>query len=298
MGPKGGFSYFVFQQLYEQGNYPKLLRLGEEFQEELAIFLKPHRDLSWLHDVYLNNFSGASETLHVLALSQDDSTFLITDGGSDMSPAKQELSLADRRRFLNLSKIAAAAGRDAGFEPKTSRIDADLQILKLQEKVISSLSHDDQKLESTKLLSPSELIKICLKSKSRELSLQVFDVFAWTSSSFRHSNKSLLEACWKNAADQDDWVHLYQASLEEGWGDEESLQHLKETVLFQAANRCYGAGAQVLEGVFDEVLPLWQEDAEGQMMNVASSVEGVLMQHDAFPDAGKLMLAAIMIVKL
>ncbi|KAG6787199.1 hypothetical protein POTOM_008834 [Populus tomentosa] len=45
MGPKGGFSYFVFKQLYEKRQISKLLRLGEEFQEELSIFLKHHRNL-------------------------------------------------------------------------------------------------------------------------------------------------------------------------------------------------------------------------------------------------------------
>lgn len=49
VGPKRGFSYFVFQQLYNNKQFSKLMRLGEEFQEELAIFLKQHQDLLWLH---------------------------------------------------------------------------------------------------------------------------------------------------------------------------------------------------------------------------------------------------------
>ncbi|XP_058070662.1 nuclear pore complex protein NUP133 [Magnolia sinica] len=298
MGPTGGFSYFVFQQLYEKRNYAKLLRLGEEFQEELAIFLKPHRDLSWLHDVYLNHFSAASETLHVLALSQEDSSALLNNGGSDPGPAKQGSSLADRRHFLNLSKIAAVAGRDAGFEMKTRRIDADLQILKLQEEVTSLFPDNEEMPLTTQLLTPTQLIEMCLKSQIRELSLRAFDVFAWTSSSFRRSNKSLLEECWKNAADQDDWAGLYGQSVAEGWGDEDSLQALRGTILFHASNMCYGLEAQVFEGGFDEVLPLRQEDAESQMMKDMCSVEAVLMQHNDFPDAGKLMLTAIMMGKL
>lgn len=107
VGPKGGFSYFVFKQLIASRRYAKLLRLGEEFQEELASFLKEHKSLLWLHEIFLNQFSCASETLHSLALSQDDSSVLEEPETSELKPL---LSLQDRRRLLNLSKIAAAAG--------------------------------------------------------------------------------------------------------------------------------------------------------------------------------------------
>ena len=109
VGPKGGFSYFVFKQLIGSGQYAKLLRLGEEFQEELASFLKEHKDLLWLHEIFLNQFSCAAETLHALALSQDDRLAVVIE---EPEPAqlKPLPSLADRSRLLNLSKIAAAAG--------------------------------------------------------------------------------------------------------------------------------------------------------------------------------------------
>lgn len=110
VGPKAGFSSFVFKQLYGKHQYAKLLRLGEDFQEELAIFLKEHKDLLWLHEIFLNHFSAASETLHALALSNDGSSDLATEGGSDSQDTKQRSSLADRRRLLNLSKIATVAG--------------------------------------------------------------------------------------------------------------------------------------------------------------------------------------------
>lgn len=108
MGPKRGFSYFVFQQLYDNKQFSKLMRLGEEFQEELAIFLKQHQDLLWLHEIFLRQFSEASETLHVLSLSPDDSSAM-DDGTYSFDPTV-ETSLVERKRFLNLSKIAALAG--------------------------------------------------------------------------------------------------------------------------------------------------------------------------------------------
>lgn len=110
MGPGGGFSYFVFKQLYVSRQFSKLLRLGEEFPEELYIFLKRHQDLLWLHELFLHQFSSASETLHLLALSQHESSNSEAEDGMDPGYANVVLKLDDRKRLLNLSKIAAIAG--------------------------------------------------------------------------------------------------------------------------------------------------------------------------------------------
>lgn len=110
MGPNGGFSYFVFKQLYEKRQFSKLLRLGEEFPEELSIFLRQHQELLWLHEVFLNQFSSASDILHVLALSCDESAISTADEQADPGSDILEPKLADRKRLLNLSKIAAKAG--------------------------------------------------------------------------------------------------------------------------------------------------------------------------------------------
>ncbi|KAL6975608.1 hypothetical protein U1Q18_024400 [Sarracenia purpurea var. burkii] len=110
MGPKGGFSYFVFKQLYDTKQFSKLIRLGEEFQEELVMFLKQHQDLLWLHEVFLHQFSSASETLHALALSQDDNSIAAAIEGNESNGTEIEPAFAERKRFLHLSKIAALAG--------------------------------------------------------------------------------------------------------------------------------------------------------------------------------------------
>ncbi|KAF6165635.1 hypothetical protein GIB67_043084, partial [Kingdonia uniflora] len=300
VGPRGGFSYFVFKQLYENHEITKLLRLGEEFQEELSIFVKEHKDLLWLHEIFLNRFSSASDTLHALALSQNDTSALASEESFNPESTKSEPSLAERRRLLNLSKIAAMAARDIEFEIKAKRIEADLKILKLQEEIISLIPDNEEKTDiGQQLLPPWELIELCLKNNTPKLSLRAFDVFAWTSSSFRTSNKSLLKECWKNAADQDEWGKLYQSSIEEGWSDEEILQALRETVLFAASKRCYGSEAETYESGFDEVLPLRQEEVQVSVVkDGVSSVEGILMQHKSFPDAGKMMLTAIMLGKV
>lgn len=102
MGPKGGFSYYVFNQLHEKRKFAELLRLGEEFQEELSIFLKDHHDLLWLHQLFLHQFSLASETLHSVAVSLEDNA---------IAAREQKPTLAERKRLLNLSKIASMAGK-------------------------------------------------------------------------------------------------------------------------------------------------------------------------------------------
>ncbi|KAJ6338701.1 hypothetical protein OIU76_008208 [Salix suchowensis] len=294
MGPKGGFSNFVFKQLYEKRQFSKLLRLGEEFQEELSIFLKHHRNLLWLHELFLHHFSSASETLHVLALSQDETVISEAEETTDHVQNRFITTLADRKRFLNLSKIAIMAGKTTDSEMK--RIEADLKILKLQEEIMKLLpANEANQYDEQRLLHPEELIELCFRAQNPELALRGFDVFAWTSSSFRRSHRNLLGECWKNAADQDDWGQLLQASKDEGWSDEETLQQLKDTVLFQASSSCYGPNAETIEEGFDAVLPLRKENSEVTgLEDLDFSVEAILMQHKDYPDAGKLMLTAIM----
>ncbi|MCH92208.1 nucleoporin, partial [Trifolium medium] len=88
-------------------------------------------------------------------------------------------------------------------------------------------SIEDKQLVDDQLLHPEDLIKLCLEGEDPELSLWTFDVFAWTSSSFRKNHKKLLEDCWKKAASQDDWSIFHDAYMVEGWSDEETLQNLK-----------------------------------------------------------------------
>lgn len=153
------------------------------------------------------------------------------------------------------------------------------------------LPDEEKQSIGDELLPPIDLIELCLKIQHPELSLRAFDLFSWTSASFLRSNISLLEECWRNAANQDDWGKLYQRSITEGWSDERTMEELKETVLFQASSKCYGPDAETFDGSrFDEVLPPRLESSD-----VNSSVEAVLMQHKDYPEAGKLMLTALML---
>ena len=110
LGPNGGFSYYVFKKLHESRQFSELLRLGEEFPEELSIFLKEHPDLLWLHDLFLHQFSSASETLHELALTQNMQSTSVAEEEEEQEYLKLKLKLTDRKNLLYLSKIAAFAG--------------------------------------------------------------------------------------------------------------------------------------------------------------------------------------------
>lgn len=158
---------------------------------------------------------------------------------------------------------------------------------------------DDREEDINRPLPPGELIEVCLREASKELCLKPFEVFAWTSSSFRKSNRSLLEECWKNAASQDDWIALIQVSTAESWSDKVVLEALRETVLYKASSWCYGPESQIHGGGFEEVMPLQKDDDEfSSIKDESLSVEGILMQHKDFPDAGKLMLTAVMLAKV
>lgn len=169
--------------------------------------------------------------------------------------------------------------------------------LSTQEEIVQHDPECAQVKYTTTLLDPSELIEMCLK-RDRDLSLKAFEVFASTSSSFRSSNRGLLEASWMNATNQDDWVKLSQVSTSEGWSDEVIQESLQGTVLFKASRMCYSPDSLVYDGTFEDVLPVKKEDVHLRgLESKCLSVEEVLMQHKDFPDAGKLMMVAVIMGK-
>ncbi|CAA0831101.1 Nuclear pore complex protein NUP133 [Striga hermonthica] len=291
IGPKGGFSCFVFKQLYDSRQFSKLMRPGEEFLDELATILRQHPDLLWLHELFLRQFSSASETLHALSnlsLPKDNRSVSDTDETEPSGP-QPKLTLARRKHFLNLAKPSAMA--EVGDELKVKRIEADLNFLQVQEEIMRLL-HDDDGLKQImvqQLPGPLDLIEMCLRIKKRELSLRPFDIFLWMSASYLRSYAIILGECWRNAASQDDWERLYGLSMTEGWSDERTSKVLEKTVLFHAARKCYGPRSKNFNVKFEEVLPL----RKGR--NIGMSVEEVIMERKDYHGAGKLMLTAILL---
>ena len=114
MGLKEGrFSRFVFDQCYQQGQYARLLRFGEEFGEEVAAYLEQHPLLLWLHQLFLRRFTRAADTLHTLAFS----------------PKSAHLKISHRRRLLHLAKLSALAGTGYRRLSMFSTFDKTLSVL-------------------------------------------------------------------------------------------------------------------------------------------------------------------------
>jgi nuclear pore complex protein Nup133 len=115
MGLKEGrFSRFVFEQCYQQGQHARLLRLGEEFGEELAVFLEEHPELLWVHQLKLHQFTAASKTLFLVSQHSTNST------------------IRERRHLLQLAKLAALAGGAVGADEIAQNVDANVAILAVQ----------------------------------------------------------------------------------------------------------------------------------------------------------------------
>ncbi|KAG0557540.1 hypothetical protein KC19_11G138400 [Ceratodon purpureus] len=255
MGLKEGrFSRFVFDQCYQQGQYARLLRFGEEFGEEVAAYLEQHPLLLWLHQLFLRRFTRAADTLHTLAFSQKS------------APP----NISHRRRLLHLAKLSALAGGGVGVEEEVHRLEADVDILGVQEVAtkLGVLGED--------VVAPIQLVEACLNSGSRELTLCAFQVFTSAGAKFCTGNRSLLEQAWLRAVDQDDWLGMKKMAEEEGWSDEHIMQVLQDSLLYQASRHCFG-----------------ESHASSFAKDVSpESVENVIAKHPSYPEAGQAMLTA------
>jgi hypothetical protein len=64
-----GFSDFLFKQYLDEGKLKKLLSFSEDFPRELAVFLKPHDSLSWLHHTATKEYGKVCYIVASLFLS-------------------------------------------------------------------------------------------------------------------------------------------------------------------------------------------------------------------------------------
>lgn len=110
---EGRFSHYVFEQFYKRKQYSKLLRFGEEFEEELSSFLQEHLHLRWLHELFREKYMSASGTLQSVALLPDSPATVagMYTNDSEDGPKHKE-KLRDRRRLLFLAKLAVLSGKN------------------------------------------------------------------------------------------------------------------------------------------------------------------------------------------
>ncbi|KAK8919165.1 hypothetical protein KSP39_PZI021307 [Platanthera zijinensis] len=245
-GPKGGFSKFVFKQLIKKRQYANLLRLGEEFRDELASFLKDNNHLLWLHEIYLSQFSSASKTLYALALSQDDSSAFIEE--QEFECITMPSSIADRRRLLNLSKIAVAAGKKLNFSRTVGRPkESDIHSVHIQKALKSKKRNpeiwrflhdaDSAAAPSPPFQPPTSKLELLMRVKlHRVLTLRPKKIIVDQRSRRRADRRQTLNECEMNVTggDDEDERHLVQS---ERWEEVVRIEILDEIILRRMISR-------------------------------------------------------------
>ncbi|KAL1208979.1 Nuclear pore complex protein [Cardamine amara subsp. amara] len=79
-----------------------------------------------------------------MVLAQDEEYMITTEERMMSEPDDVQPTFADCKRFLNLSKIAYVAAKDADSKFKVERVEADLKLLKLHGEIIKGLATDEQ----------------------------------------------------------------------------------------------------------------------------------------------------------
>jgi nuclear pore complex protein Nup133 len=243
---EGSFATYFFERARKHAGFAgsvgarvaeTLRNTPDEFYDELETCLEPHPSLLWVHQLRAENYSGAARTARGLA-----------DGGA---------SLAERRRFLSLAKLSLLADGVASVEDDVVALDAALDLVSIQSNLSrrrGSGSDEDAPLP------PLRLVEACLGDAAEgagapgrdEDLLDAFAVFASAGSTFRASNKSLLETLWRRAAAETDWEQL--SELRASGGDEGYVQALRATLVARATRRCYDETAVRLGAPFSEAM--------------------------------------------
>ena len=228
---EGSFATFVFERARKHPGFAgtvgrrvaeTLRNTPDEFYDELETCLEPHPSLLWVHQLRAEDYSGAARTARGLA-----------DAGA---------SLAERRRFLSLTKLSLLADGVASVEDDVVALDAALDLTSIQSNLSrrrGSGGDDDAPAP------PLRLVEACLGDAAEgagapgrdEDLLDGFAVFAAAGSAFRASNKSLLETLWRRAAAETDWEQL--SELRASGGDAGYVQALRATLVARATRRCY-----------------------------------------------------------
>lgn len=117
-----GFSEFVYSWYMQENKQAKLISRCRKFtktanNQTLSRFLSDHPSLSWMKDIFSQNFEMAAETLNDLALRETD-------------------SVRRRKTMLSLSKLSKlAASNDQEQDRLINGINRDLELIEFQEEL-------------------------------------------------------------------------------------------------------------------------------------------------------------------
>lgn len=192
------FSHFLFNWYIRENKQGRLLeyfkerKVSPDQQHSLSEFLTKYPHLSWIANVFNNEFGDASQTLHQLA--------------------KDETELLCRKKsMLSLSKLAhLAAGRQPTEENKELQsIDDDLTLIAhqedLPETVFIALGFDYKK---QKVLTPAEIIRLYISEENHMIQEYDFkkalDLLDYIPDEFEKSE--LRQSIWCRAILHDKWI--------------------------------------------------------------------------------------------
>ena len=270
---EGTFARFAFERMmttagasYHGGVGPRVAEMlrhtPDEFYDELTSCLESRPELLWTHQLRAEDFAASAQTLKNLS------------GGAG-GPGGTA-TVASRRRFLSLAKLASLADGVTSSSDEIIEMDAALDLLAIQSRIAARRGADcDRDPPAT----PLGLIEACLEGEGagapgrEDDVLDAFAAFASAGDQFRRKNRSKLEACWRLTAAETDWEQL--ATLRERGGDDAFVRALGETAVARAARRCYDDAFAVRLGApFSEVLTIEDvlkllEDALGTSENAA-----------------------------
>ncbi|KRT80940.1 hypothetical protein AMK59_5694, partial [Oryctes borbonicus] len=138
-----GFSKFVYEWYMQENKQAKLVNRCRKFNKTsnrtLYTFLSEHPFLSWMKDVFNQNFDGAAETLNDLALHETE-------------------SVRRKKTMLSLSKLAKLAASDERNQDKfVDSVNRDLELIEFQEEVPD---YEPHQMNATKINLSMELIEI------------------------------------------------------------------------------------------------------------------------------------------
>ena len=260
---EGSFATFVFERARKHPGHAgtigrrvaqTLRNTPDEFYEELETCLAPHPSLLWVHQLRVEDYSGAARTALGLAHG----------GGA---------SLAQRVRFLSLAKLSLLADGVPSAETEIVAIDAALDLTAIQTNLSTRRGSGS---DADAPLPPLRLVEACLGDGAEGTAgtgrdddvLDGFAVFASAGSAFRSANKSLLETLWRRAAAETDWEQLSEQRTT--GGDAGYVRLLRATLVARATRRCYDEtnaarlGAPFVDAIsVEEVLELLENAIGG-----------------------------------
>ncbi|XP_070576445.1 nuclear pore complex protein Nup133-like isoform X2 [Ptychodera flava] len=219
-----GFTDFVFKWYLDEGKRGKLLSqaLPQSQQRELSEFLDSHDHLSWLHDIQMNSFGKAHQTLKRLACRETD-------------------SFSKKRTLLSLSKLAALADGSPQDEDIQELIDEQTLLLHQESLPNEVLQKFELDLDMMPPLTAKQLIQ--LYTSEHNINSNEYDF------------KKALDLLGFVAKDDEDFtglkLHIWcQAIKKDNWHQiqgPEPLQACQQTIFFKTIELAYDQGLDLLE---------------------------------------------------